>query len=61
MRAVGDKRWVVRKAAAGNRRLPVDLAKVLLKSSDGDLVAVLAANAALPERIRVAARLKAGL
>jgi hypothetical protein len=51
----------VRRAVAGNPSLPVESADALLRTADPKLAEALARNEALPERIRVAARLKTGL
>jgi hypothetical protein len=61
MRAMGDEDEAVRMTVARSPRVPYEVADELLKSRLLKVAEALAANEALPERIRVAARLKAGL
>jgi hypothetical protein len=61
MKAARDEDPVVRGAAALHPRLPGAGAEALLLGSDTRIIALLVANEALPARIRVAARLKAGV
>lgn len=61
LRALGDEDWRVRGAAAGNRNLPEAAAERLVRSRIPEILRALARNESVPDRIRVAAALRAGL